>query len=126
MSRKMYVYLVRRIADKGVLGVFWGSPESVWNTVDELGDPCIFEAAKIDSGAIYIDGSSEPIWQQFDDMAEEEEVTESPKDFSSYIPSESLSLLIRDQSLLRWRRFNYADEGAGIIQQVLKEIKRNV
>lgn len=125
MSRKMHVYLVRRIADKGILGVFWGSPEEVWNTVDELCDPCIFEAAKIDSGAIFIDGPTEPVWQQYDDTDEDGTITHGPEDFSGYTPSEMLDGVIRDQSLLTWKRLDYADEGAGILRQIRNEIERN-
>lgn len=125
MSKKMDVYLVRRVSDKGILGVFWGSPATVWDTVDELGDPCIFEAAKIGPGAIYIDGASEPVWGQYDDAAEDCYEVEGPEDFTGYTPSELLSNAIHDQKTLKWKRLDYTDEGVGMLRRILDKIERN-
>ena len=113
----MKVYLVRRIEDKGVLGVFWGSPEAVWDCVDELGDPPFFEAAELTFGAIYIDTPTEPVWQQYSDM-EEEGPDYGPEDFAGYTPNETFFSAIRDQASLKWKRLDYADEGVGLLRRI--------
>lgn len=113
----MKIYLVRRIEDKGILGVFWGSPAAVWDTVDELGDPSSFEAAVLDFGAIYIDTPTEPAWQQYDDMSEEGP-DYGPKDFAGYTPSVSFSDAIRAQSDMKWTRLDHTNEGVGLVRRV--------
>jgi hypothetical protein len=113
----MDVYLVRRIEDKGVLGIFWGSKADVWDAVDELGDPPIYEAARLKPGAVYFEGPQEPIWQQFEGMSEEGP-DHGLEDFSGYTPSGSLSCQIREQDKLRWKQLDHTDEGVGLLRRI--------
>lgn len=103
----MGVYLVRRIEDHGVLGIFWGDRYDVWSCVDEVGDPAIFEYAALKPGAIYAeDCSNEPQWPQ-DTISEDEDEDEDAGGgrFAAYTSSESLSEAIHNQKRLRWHKF---------------------
>lgn len=113
----MKVYLVRRVEDKGILGVFWGSPACVWDCIDEIADPSDYEAAVLERGAIYA-CDKEPVWSQW----ENEDSDLQPEDFSGYTPSEGLGIAIRDQESLRWKRLDYADEGVGLIARIRERL----
>lgn len=43
----MKVYLVRHIATEEIQGIFWGSPEQVWDCMDELDDPYDVKVVRI-------------------------------------------------------------------------------
>ena len=98
----MSVYLVRRIDDQGILGIFWGTKEQVIDIIDEVADPVDFEAHKLFASAIYCEESTEPKWPQDEMRYSREERRKLAKDFRRYTPSEWLAGVLADQEGYDW------------------------
>ena len=110
----MNIYLVREAGTTKIHGVFWANnPAELWEAVDEMSDPSAFEFAKI----------REPggIWHEMP-MLEVLPSTQSGEDghilHPLTLPGEHLCYQIFSQSKHKWTRFDYADEGVGILAQL--------
>lgn len=77
--------------------------------------------AALPAGAIYANGEDEAVWQQWEELGGGADAM--PRDFAGYTPSEPLEYMIRAQSALRWRPFDQANEGSGIVAQVMRKTK---
>lgn len=119
----MQIYLVRRIEDHGILGIFWGSKADVWDCVDEVADPADYEYAAIRRpGGLYHGGEKEPQAVQFAMDYEGENAPDFT--FEGYEPSELLSDAVYNQASLRWYPFDGACEGVGIIARAVERVRQ--
>lgn len=115
----MGTYPVRHIETKELQGIFWGSLEEIWDCMDELADPHHFEYAKLSFGALY---SHAPIGQgravPVDDCYADDF---AGFDWSGFEPSENFGFQLYIGDTLRWRRFDAADTGHGLVAQIFGE-----
>ena len=97
----MNIYLVRRAETKAILGVYWSeSLYNLWWTIDELGEPSIYEAAELcEPGAIHFPGQ-EPVAVQSNLCGDDEENADFT--FAGAEPSQNLLASIHQQSALEW------------------------
>jgi hypothetical protein len=113
----MKVCLVRNVETKKLLGVYWGDPASIWDAVDECTDPSDYEYANLKHGGLYW-GDEEPEALQYGAMDDD-----SPHfSWDGLQSTEALCDAIHDQSRLRWRRFDYADQGVGLVARIVRQV----
>ncbi|WP_409188409.1 hypothetical protein [Bradyrhizobium sp. RDM4] len=120
----MKVCIVRHIETREFQGIFWGkSIADIWDVFDELGDPSEFEYAALKAGALYtraeIDEGQKIV--QLDSISDPEEAGPSV-DWSSFEPSEQFDENLRGQDDLRWRRFDYASQGHGLLARICRRL----
>ena len=115
----MKPYLVRTAETTKIQGVYWArNLDELWDAVDEMADPSAYEFCRITRpGGVWHDESNDdtPDIPQYGDESE-----------GSFLPfctaSEHLSELIHTQCEARWFRLDCADEGAGFLARLRKEI----
>lgn len=118
----MDVYLVRRVDTKKIEGIFWGSKAQVWDAVDEECDPVFFEYARLKpGGGIRHRGEGIDVTQWDGPELDDDETP--PADFSGFTTTDTLDDALYFQSRLRWKRFDAADTGVGLIARVIRHVE---
>lgn len=125
----MNLYLVRFREGRKIQGVFWAqSKAALWDAVDEMADPALFEMAKITKpGGVYHDvpldeqppypsRSDFPPGQAGDDAYCDQSDKAWPPAFNQC--GEFLMHMIDGQDDLRWTPFDHFDEGVGMLARI--------
>lgn len=115
----MGTYLVRHIKTKEIQGIFWGSLDEIWDAMDELGDPFGFEYAALAPGALYTDA---PIGKG---RVINEPLTGTDPHFSwdGFTSSEKFTEQLALHNKLRWKPFDPANEGHGVLARLVREAR---
>lgn len=108
----MTVLVVRMVDTHELVGFFWGSKEMVWDCVDALTDPVFCEYATLPQGGLEAPGKAQAIPTKFDQYEGYE---------FKLVPSESIDEAL--DSSLRWRRFDAADVGVGLVARISRHVK---
>ena len=122
----MGTYLVRHKETKEIQGIFWGTKAEIWDTMDELGDPADCEYAPLSHGALYTalqygKGLRYP-------QADKGEINDETTDFdwSQFSISERFWEEIAVQTKLKWKSFDFANEGVGLIKRIRDEREKKI
>lgn len=107
-------YLVRDVEEKKIQGIVWGSLDEIWDTVDEWGDPALFEFARLPSGGLM---DPRPIVEI--PNSAKSNVDEVGFDFAQFVCSGKIDIALDEPDRLRWRRFDCANVGHGMIARLL-------
>ena len=107
----MISYIVRRKETSELLGLYVAQTIGIlWDAVDEIGDPSLYEWATIKNGGIYFPNDE---WT--------EDTGELPAQ-----PSEHLFERLIDKKA-RWTAFDYTDEGEGLSARIRRaRIRRQI
>lgn len=129
----MKLYLVREAETTKVHGIFWASnPAGLWDAVDEMADPAEFEWTQVTmpSGVWRDETLNEalaiPDRGDFPETDEGEEAFDEAFDraleFGFISWGDHLRAMIIRQDEHVWTRFDYADEGVGVVARIFEEV----
>lgn len=119
----MKVYLIRRIETKGVLGIYWAnSISALWDTIDEVGDPGIYEYTVLrDAGGLFFP-DEEPVIADYDN--DDENADDADISWAEAVPSECFSEAIFFQDRYKWIAMPHTDEPGGMVHEAFVRLVR--
>lgn len=128
----MSVYIVRHIETKEIHGLVWGTLDQIWDIVDSEFDPYGFEFAKVPCGGLLTDeasgkGQRYPTladWEAWE-ASEDEGAPEPSFDWGRFREDDLLHEKLSHQKNLRWRSFDSATDGHGMVARIYANIERN-
>lgn len=128
----MNLYLVREAGTTKVHGIFWAdNAAALWDAVDEMADPAFFEWTEIEQASgVWRDEALEearpiPDRGAFPESAEGEETFDTALNkalafgFSTFGDRFWQAVVYQEER--EWTRFDYADQGVGVIARTFEE-----
>lgn len=115
----MKIYLIREAGTTKIHGIFWAkNPADLWDAVDYMSDPPVFEHAEIRSAG--------GIWHDFacDETKATDQSDDSEDDFVFHPMSQTSDAVFEvalGQTTHQWVRFDYTDEGVGLLARIFRE-----
>lgn len=119
------IVIVREVKTKGLLGIFWGTAEEIWDAVDSQTDPPLCEWARLPrAGGLHVIGDGygpavvDPKFDEDGEVIGQDRPDFPPLDWAWEVAG-ALEL-----DKMKWRRFDCADEGVGLMVRIDAELAR--
>ena len=118
----MACYIVRRRKRHSLLGLYAAtSLANLWDQVDEVAEPSDYEWRKIKNGGMYYPKDEPSDLSKIEDEDEVHKIAEL-EDKLHTTTTELLFDRWQDGKRKKWTRFDFANEGVGLIARILADI----
>lgn len=120
----MTCYIVRRRKKHSLLGLYAAtSLANLWDQVDEIADPPDYEWRKIKNGGIYFPNDEPSDLSKIEDEDKMHKTAEA-EDKLHATTTELLFHRWQDGKSKKWTRFDFANEGVGLIARIMADVNK--